>query len=178
VSIFVRGKIYECREDKPVSICIPDYNIIISDTCMGKDVTIWSNVNIYGAKIGAESKIGSFVEIRKDVVIGSRVKIEPFVFIPEGVEIEDEVFIGPSVTFTNDIYPYSVHSDGSLITDYNIVKTTIKKRASIGAGSTILCGVVIGENAMVGIGTTVVENIPAGGIVYGEKGCLRKMKNS
>jgi len=178
VSIIVRGKSYECKEDKPVSIHIPEYNIIISDTYLGKDVAIWSNVNIYGAKIGAESKIGSFVEIRKDVVIGDRVKIEPFVFIPEGVTLEDEVFIGPSVTFTNDIYPASVLPDGKLITEYDITKTFVRRRAAIGAGSTILCGVDIGENALVGVGTTIIENVPAGAVVYGEKGQLRRMKNN
>lgn len=175
MSIMVRGKRYECKENEPVDIHIPEYNIVITDTFLGENVSIWSNVNIYGTRIGKESKIGAFVEIRKDVVIGNRVKIEPFVFIPEGVEIEDEAFIGPSVTFINDIYPYSVHSDGSLITNYKIVKTTIKKRASIGAGSTILCGVVIGKNSMVGAGTTIVENVPEFMVVYGEKGKIRRM---
>ncbi len=178
MSIYVRGKLYECEMDKPVTITIPKFNIIISDSFLGKGVNIWSNVNIYGATIGKESKIGAFVEIRKDVVIGMRVKIEPFVFIPEGVTIEDEVFIGPSVAFTNDIYPASVLSDGKLITEYNITLTLIKRRASIGAGSTILCGVEIGENAIIGVGTTVVDNVPVGAVVYGMKGRLRRIKNN
>ena len=174
MSIYVRGKPYKCENDKPVNIHIPEYNIIISDTILGKDVNIWSNVNIYGARIGKEAKIGAFVEIRKDVVIGIRVKIEPFVFIPEGVTIEDEAFIGPSVTFTNDVFPASVHPDGTLITEYTITPTFVRKRASIGAGSTILCGIEIGENAIIGAGTIVTENVPKGAVVYGEKGRVRK----
>jgi UDP-2-acetamido-3-amino-2,3-dideoxy-glucuronate N-acetyltransferase len=174
MSIYIRGKVHKCAEDKPVSIHIPEYNIIISNSVLGEGVNIWSNVNIYGAIIGKESKIGAFVEIRKDVFIGVRVKIEPFVFIPEGVTIESEVFIGPSVTFTNDVYPASVHADGSLITEYEIMPTVVKRRASIGAGSTILCGVTIGENALIGLGTTVVSNVPDRALIYGEKGKLRR----
>jgi len=177
MGIYLRGKVYECAEDEPVCIHIPEYNIVITDAVLGKNVSIWSNVNIYGARIGKESKIGSFVEIRRDVVIGERVKIEPFVFIPEGVTIEDEVFIGPSVTFTNDVYPASVHSDGKLITEYRITATIVKARAAIGAGSTILCGVEIGKDALIGVGTTVVENVPDGAVVYGEKGTIKRMKN-
>ncbi|OQX55845.1 MAG: hypothetical protein B5M53_03835 [Candidatus Cloacimonas sp. 4484_209] len=151
--------------------------MLITNTVLGEGITIWSNVNIYGATIGKETKIGSFVEIRKDVAIGARVKIEPFVFIPEGVTIEDEAFIGPSVTFTNDIYPASVNPDGTLITDYNIIATFIKKRASIGAGCTLRCGITIGENAIIGAGTTVVESVPDGAVVYGEKGKIHRMRN-
>ena len=176
MSIYVRGKLYKCIVNEPVDIHIPEYNIVITDTILGEGVNIWSNVNIYGAIIGKESKIGAFVEIRKDAVIGERVKIEPFVFIPEGVRIEDEVFIGPSVTFTNDIYPASVHQDGSLINEYEITNTLIRKRASIGAGSSILCGVEIGENALIGAGTTIVKNVPAGAVAYGEKGKVRRMQ--
>ena len=177
MSIYIRGEVFECDNSKPVDIHIPDYNIIIKDSILGEGITIWSNVNIYGATIGKEAKIGSFVEIRKGVVIGARVKIEPFVFIPEGVTIEDEAFIGPSVTFTNDIYPASVNPDGTLITDYNIIATFIKRRASIGAGCTLRCGITIGENAIIGAGTTVVESIPDGAVVYGEKGRIRRMRN-
>jgi len=177
VSIYIRGKIYKCEVNKPIDIHIPEYNILISDTILGEGVSIWSNVNIYGAKIGKEAKIGAFVEIRKDVLIGNKVKIEPCVFIPEGVTIEDEAFIGPSVTFTNDVYPASVHADGTLITDYNFTPTFVRKRASIGAGSTILCGVEIGENALIGVGTTVVKNVPSGAVVYGECGRIMRMQN-
>lgn len=176
MSILVRGKKYECSAKEPVDIIIPEYNIVITGTILGEGVNIWSNVNIYGARIGNEVKIGAFCEIRKDVVIGDRVKIEPFVFIPEGVTIEDEVFIGPSVTFTNDTYPASVHPDGQLITDYHITPTIIKKRASIGAGSTVLCGVTIAEGAMIGVGTTVVDDVPKDAIVYGTKGELRRIQ--
>lgn len=171
--VLIRGKKRKI-DDGPVDLIIPEYNIVITETKIGDGTTLWSNVNIYGAEIGRECKIGAFVEIRKDVRIGDRVKIEPFVFIPEGVTIEDEVFVGPGVTFTNDKYPYSVHPDGSLITDYEITPTLVKRRASIGSGSTILCGVTIGEEAMIGIGSVVVEDVAPKAVFYGDKAKFRK----
>ena len=171
--IFVRGKKQKIP-DGPTDLLIPEYNIVITDTKIGEGTVFWSNINIYGCEIGKECKIGAFVEIRKGVRIGNRVKIEPFVVIPEGVTIEDEVFIGPGVIFTNDRYPYSVHPDGSLITDYEITPTLVKRRASIGSGSTILCGVTIGDGTMIGIGSVVVEDVKPGAVVYGEKARFRR----
>lgn len=109
------------------------------------------------------------MEIRRGVTIGRNVKIEPLVFIPEGVNIEDCVFIGPNVCFTNDFYPKSCKEDGNLITEYSIIPTFVKKGASIGAGSVILCGITIGEEAMIGAGSTVCKDVPPGMIVRGDK---------
>ena len=136
--------------------------MITKDVILGKNVKIPHPqlVNFYGCKIGDNTKIGAFVEIKKDVVIGNNVKIQPFVFIPEAVIIEDNVFIGPHVCFVNDKYPRAT-VDGKLKknSDWKKEKTLVKKGASIGANSTILCGITIGENAMIGAGSVVVKNV-------------------
>jgi len=168
IFIKIRGKDYEVKENEPVDILIPEYNIIITDTVFEPNVVIWSNVNIYGAYIGANTKIGAFVEIRKGVKIGKNVKIEPFVFIPEGVTIEDCVFLGPNVTFTNDLWPRSCEKDGTLKQDYEIVSTLVKRGASIGAQSVIKCGITIGERAMIGLGSVVTKDVPPDALVYGD----------
>lgn len=173
-TIFVRGRAHRVTGDQPVTLHIPEYNILITDTLLGEGVSLWSNVNIYGAEIGAEAKIGAFVEIRKGVKIGRRVKIEPFVFIPEGVTLEDCVFIGPNVTFTNDPYPRACDPEGNLIQTYEIVTTYVKRGASIGAGAVIRCGITIGEDALIGAGAVVVEDVPPRGIVYGPKATLKR----
>src|SRR3972149_7140797 len=143
----------------------------INDVSLGRDVKIYHHrlVNLYGCTIGDECVIGAFVEIRKTVKIGNKVKIQAGVFIPEGVTIEDEVFIGPHVVFTNDLYPRSTNPDGSLQTanDWKIIKTKVCKRASVGAGATILCGVTIGEGAMVGMGAVVIHDVKPHTIVVG-----------
>ncbi len=154
---------------------------IEKDVILGKGVKIYhpEQVNLYGCTIGDDCVIGSFVEIRKGVKIGDRVKIQAGVFIPEGVEIEDEVFLGPHVVFTNDKYPRSTNIDGSLQNpeDWKLVKTLVKKRASIGANSTIICGVTIGENAMVGAGSVVTKSVQAGTLVAGVPArVIRKIK--
>jgi acetyltransferase-like isoleucine patch superfamily enzyme len=172
--ILIRGKDYEIRNDEPVDIFIPEFNIIVKSSILGKDVLIWSNVNIYGAEIGDETKIGAFVEIRKGVKIGKRVKIEPLVFIPEGIIIEDCVFLGPNVVFTNDLYPKSCEEDGSLVQEYKITETIVKKRSALGAGSVIRCGITIGENSIIGAGSVVVDDVPPNSIFYGEKAKFRR----
>lgn len=166
VKIFIRGERMEVKN--PVELMIPKYNILVKDTKMGEGVIIWSNVNIYGAQIGSNVKIGAFVEIRRGVIIGDKVKIEPYVFIPEGVMIGEGVFIGPGVIFTNDKYPRSCNEKGELITEYKITPTHVKKNASIGAGSVILCGVTVGENALVGAGSIVTKDVPPNAVVYGK----------
>lgn len=175
--INIRGKKKKIQTNKPQNILIPEYNIVVKDTVLGEGVTIWSNVNIYGAKIGENTKIGAFVEIRKGVEIGKNVKIEPFVFIPEGVIIGNCVFLGPNVTFTNDVFPRSCNEDGKSIQDYEITPTEVKDGASIGAQSVIKCGITIGENALIGLGSTVVDNVPKEAIVYGEKAKIRRKLN-
>lgn len=144
---------------------------VSKDVILGKNVTIYHPdlVNLYGCEIGDDSKIGAFVEIKSSVKIGKRVKIQAGAFIPEGVIIEDEVFIGPHTVFTNDLYPRSTNLNGSLKEgqDWEISKTIIKKRASIGANASILCGVVVGEGALVGVGSVVTKDVPAWTIVAG-----------
>jgi UDP-2-acetamido-3-amino-2,3-dideoxy-glucuronate N-acetyltransferase len=142
---------------------------IAPDVKLGRDVVIIDMVNLYGCEIGDESKIGTFVEIQKGVRIGRRVKVSSHTFICEGVEIEDHVFIGHGVMFINDRYPRSVTPEGELQTssDWQVVATRVRKGASIGSGATILCGVEIGENAIVGAGSVVTRDVPAGTIVAG-----------
>jgi len=126
-------------------------------------------VNLYGCYIGAETKIGTFVEIQKNAMVGARCKISSHSFICEGVTIEDEVFVGHGVMFINDIYPRSTTSGGNLQTeaDWKLIETRIKRRASIGSNVTILAGVTVGENAMVGAGAVVAKDVPDYAIVAG-----------
>src|SRR5512132_3195870 len=125
---------------------------IAPDVKLGLNVKIYAFVNLYGCEIGDESKIGTFVEIQKGVKIGRRVKVSSHTFICEGVTIEDECFIGHGVMFINDRHPAAVRSDGSLKgrDDWTCEPTRVGKRASIGSGAVILCGVTIGEGALVG----------------------------
>ena len=142
---------------------------ISPDVKLGKDVKIYAYVNLYGCEIGDESKIGTFVEIQKGAKIGNRVKISSHTFICEGVTIEDEVFIGHGVMFINDKYPRSATSSGQLQTeaDWQVVPTLIKRGASIGSNATILCGVTVHEDAIVGAGSVVTRDVPARAVVAG-----------
>ena len=152
---------------KPESL--PDYTRIAPDVRLGNGVRIFAFVNLYGCSIGDNSKIGTFVEIQKKAVIGANVKVSSHTFICEGVEIEDDVFIGHNVSFINDKYPRSTSAGGQLQTeaDWEVIKTVVKKGASIGTSSTILCGVTIGEGAIVGAGSVVTRDVPAHTIVAG-----------
>ena len=145
--------------------------MIAPDVELGKDVVVFHPelVNLYGCKIGAECKIAAFVEIQRGAVLGRRVKVEAFVFIPTGVTIEDGVFIGPHVCFSNDRYPQSVDDSGNLLQvgEWHVTPTLVRKRASIGANATIVCGVTIGEGAMVGAGATVTHDVPPDSLVVG-----------
>ena len=142
---------------------------ITPDVKLGQGVRIFGFVNLYGCEIGDESKIGTFVEIQKGAKIGRRCKISSHTFICEGVTIEDEVFIGHSVTFTNDLYPKATNPDGSLqlATDWACLKTVVKRGAASGSGATLLCGITIGEKAIVGAGSVVTKDVPAGAVVAG-----------
>jgi UDP-2-acetamido-3-amino-2,3-dideoxy-glucuronate N-acetyltransferase len=144
---------------------------IASDVIIGSGVRIFQPdlVNLYGCSIGADTKVGAFVEIQKNASIGERCKISSHSFICEGVTIEDECFVGHGVKFTNDVYPRAVNEDGSPQTeaDWKVVKTVVKKRASIGSNATILAGITIGEGALIGAGAVVTHDVPSFAIVAG-----------
>lgn len=142
---------------------------IAPDVRLGKDVKIFGFVNLYGCTIGDGSKVGSFVEIQKNATVGANVKVSSHTFICEGVTIEDEVFIGHNVSFINDKYPRSTNSQGTLQTevDWAVCQTLVKRGASIGTSATILCGVTIGENAIVGAGSVVTRDVPDNSVVAG-----------
>lgn len=146
-----------------------DFVRIAPDVKLGQGVRIYAFVNLYGCEIGDESKVGTFVEIQKGARIGRRVKISSHAFICEGVTIEDEVFIGHSVVFINDKYPQATTADGELQTeaDWVCIPTLVKRGASIGSNATIMCGVTIGERAMVGAGSVVTHDVPDGAVVAG-----------
>jgi acetyltransferase-like isoleucine patch superfamily enzyme len=146
---------------------------------LGKDVKLSKFINLYGCEIGDETKVGAFVEIQKNASVGRRCKISSHTFICEGVNIEDNVFIGHSVTFINDVYPRATVPDGGLQTeaDWKVEKTRICKGASIGSGSTILCNVTIGENAIVGAGSLVTKDVPPNAIVVGNPAKLLRFVN-
>lgn len=147
----------------------PEFSRISKDVKLGRDVKIYAFVNLYGCEIDDESKVGTFVEIQRNVKIGKRVKVSSHSFICEGVTIEDYVFIGHGVKFINDRYPRSTNPDGSLQTDedWRVIPTIVKKGASIGTNATILCGITIGEGAIVGAGSVVIKDVPANTIVAG-----------
>ena len=142
---------------------------IAPDVKLGRDVRIFAFVNLYGCEIGNETKIGAFVEIQKGVTVGARCKISSHTFICEGVTIEDAVFVGHGVTFINDVRPRSTNAAGGLQSDadWTLQRTAVRKGASIGSGATILGGITIGENALVGAGSVVTRDVPPHSIVVG-----------
>ena len=152
---------------------------IASDVKLGKDVKIYDFVNLYGCEIGDNTKVGTFVEIQKGAKIGKNCKISSHTFICEGVTIEDNVFIGHNVTFINDKYPRATTAEGTLQgeKDWVCIPTLVKKGASVGSSSTILSGVTIGENALVGAGSVVTRDVPAHTTAAGNPArILRKTK--
>jgi UDP-2-acetamido-3-amino-2,3-dideoxy-glucuronate N-acetyltransferase len=138
---------------------IPRFSVSKGVT-LGHGARVYDQVNLYKCKIGKNTKVDAFVYIEEDVVVGDNCKIRPFVFIPTGVTIEDNVFIAPNVTFTNDKYPRAYG-------DWSLLKTRVKRYASIGAGSVINPGVTIGENALIGAGSTVTRDIPDNAVAHG-----------
>ncbi len=147
----------------------PSYQRIAADVKLGQRVKIFAFTNLYGCSIGDDTKIGTFVEIQKGAHVGARCKISSHSFICEGVTIEDEVFIGHGVTFINDRFPRATNADGQLQTeaDWKCDATRVKRGASVGSGVTILCGVTIGERAIIGAGSVVTKDVPAGAVVAG-----------
>ena len=142
---------------------------IAPDVKLGQNVSIHAFVNLYGCSIGEGSRVGAFVEIQKNASIGKNVKVSSHTFICEGVTIEDDVFVGHNVSFINDKYPRATTDGGTPQTeaDWSVIKTVVKRGASIGTSSTILCGITIGENAVVGAGSVVTHDVPANAIVAG-----------
>lgn len=142
---------------------------IAPDVKLGQRVKVFAFTNLYGCEVGDDSKIGAFVEIQKGARIGKRCKVSSHTFVCEGVTLEDEVFIGHGVTFINDRFPRATANGGQLQTeaDWACVPTTVKRGASVGSGATILCGVSIGERAIVGAGSVVTKDVPDGAIVAG-----------
>ena len=146
-----------------------EYCRIAADIKLGKDVKISDFVNLHGCTIGDNTKVGTFVEIRKNAFIGRNCRISTHTFICEGVTIEDDVFIGHNVTFINDMYPRSTVERGGLQTeaDGKVIPTYVKKGASVGSGATILAGITVGEGAIVGAGAVVTKDVPSWTIVAG-----------
>ena len=150
---------------------------IAPDVKLGKRVRIFAFTNLYGCVIGDDVKIGTFVEIQKGVRIGNRCKISSHSFICEGVTLEDEVFIGHNVTFINDRIPRATDAGGQLQTeaDWKCIPTLVKKGASIGSSATLLCGITVGEYAVVGAGSVVTKDVPPHSVVVGNPAKVLKM---
>ena len=146
------------------------------DVLLGKDVKLSKFVNLYGCTIGDFTKIGSFVEVQKNVTIGRYCKISSHTFVCEGVTIEDNVLVGHNVSFINDTYPRATNPKGELKTeqDWKVEPTLVKKGASIGSGATILCNITIGENSIIGAGSVVTKDVPPDCIVVGNPAKVKR----
>ncbi|MDT5269251.1 MAG: hypothetical protein QOH49_1437 [Acidobacteriota bacterium] len=147
----------------------PEFCRVAPDVELGRDVKLYSFVNLYGCRVGDETRVGTFVEIQKGASVGARCKISSHTFICEGVTLEDEVFVGHGVMFINDRLPRATRADGSPQTeeDWTLEATVVRRGASIGSNATILCGIEIGERAVVGAGAVVTKSVPAGAVVAG-----------
>lgn len=160
------------------SMMTTDFKNIASDVVLGTGVKIYNFVNLYGCEIGDDSRIGTFVEIQAGVKIGKRCKIQSHTFICEGVTIEDEVMVAHGVMFINDLDPAATDLQGNLKgqKDWHCVATRVCRRASIGSNATILGGVTIGENALVGAGSVVTHDVPPNTVVAGNPARVRRMR--
>jgi len=165
-----------CGPEFHVNNTVQAHQLIAPDVKLGKGARIFGFVNLYGCEIGEDSKIGTFVEVQKGARIGARCKVSSHTFICEGVIIEDEVFIGHGVMFTNDLYPRATTDSGQLQTDsdWKCVETIVRRGASIGSNATLLCGITIGERAIVGAGSVVTRDVPAGAVVAGNPAGIKK----
>ena len=142
---------------------------IAPDVKLGRNVRLFGYANLYGCELGDDVKVGPFVEIQKGVKVGNRCKISSHSFLCQGVVLEDDVFVGHNVTFTNDMYPRATNGNGTMQTeaDWECLPTVVKRGASIGSGATLLCGITIGENALIGAGSVVVRDVPPDMVVAG-----------
>jgi acetyltransferase-like isoleucine patch superfamily enzyme len=147
----------------------PNHTLVAPDVKLGKGVVLNAFINLYGCTIGDGTRIGTFVEVQKNACIGARCKIQSHTFICEGVTIEDEVFIGHGVMFINDLLPRATAATGGLQTeaDWKVLPTLVKRGASIGSNATILGGITIGENSLIGAGSVVTRDIPDNTIAAG-----------
>lgn len=146
-----------------------NFQNIADSVKLGENIKIFDFVNLYGCEIGDNTKVGTFVEIQKGAKIGKNCKVSSHSFICEGVTIEDDVFVGHNVTFINDVYPRAATAGGKMQTDddWKCIPTLIKKGASIGSSTTLLCGITVGENAIIGAGSVVTKDVPPNTIVAG-----------
>lgn len=158
---------------------VAGHQLIAPNVKLGRDVQIYAFVNLYGCEIGDHTRIGCFVEIQKGAKIGARCKISSHTFICEGVELESEVFVGHGVTFINDQYPRATSDTGELQTeaDWTCQRTLVRRGASIGSGATLLGGITIGEKAIIGAGSVVTKDVPAGAIVAGNPARIIKSQH-
>jgi acetyltransferase-like isoleucine patch superfamily enzyme len=152
------------------------YLSIAPDVTLGKDVKLSQFINLYGCRVGDNTKIGAFVEIQKNASVGSNCKISSHSFICEGVTIEDDVFIGHGVMFINDLFPRATSGEGKLQTeaDWKVERTLVSKGASIGSGATILANITIGKNALIGAGSVVTKDVPENAVVAGNPARVRR----
>ncbi len=155
-----------------------EFSSIAADVVLGRGVRIHRFVNLYGCSIGDGTRVGAFVEIQKGAAVGARCKISSHTFICEGVTIEDEVFVGHGVMFTNDRRPRAARPDGRPQTeeDWTLERTVVRRGASIGSNATILCGLEIGERAVVGAGAVVTKSVPPGAVVAGNPARIIKSR--
>ena len=162
------------RSKKPAQ---KPFQQIAPDVKLGKGVRIYAFTNLYGCEIGDDVKIGTFVEIQKGAKIGDRCKISSHSFVCEGVILEEEVFVGHNVTFINDRYPRATNAEGRLQSeaDWQCIPTLVKKGASIGSGATLLCGITVGEYAIVGAGSVVTKDVPPHSVVVGNPAKVLKL---
>lgn len=155
----------------------PSYQKIAPDVKLGRGVRIYAFTNLYGCQIGDDARIGAFVEIQKGARIGHRCKISSHTFICEGVVLEDDVFVGHNVTFINDPYPRATNEAGLPQTeaDWKCIPTRVERGASIGSGATLLCGVTVGQRAIIGAGSVVTRDVPADAVVAGNPARILRM---
>lgn len=155
---------------------MPRFACVADDVRLGPRVRLSPFVNLYGCEIGGDTRLGAFVEVQRGAMIGQRCKISSHTFICSGVTIEDEVFVGHGVVFINDRNPRATTEDGAPQTesDWRMEGTVVRRGASIGSGSVILCGVEIGAGAMVGAGAVVTRDVPPGAVVTGNPARVRR----
>jgi acetyltransferase-like isoleucine patch superfamily enzyme len=157
-----------------------NYVRIAPDVRLGRNVAVHCFVNLYGCRVGDDTRIGAFVEIQKNVVVGARCKISSHAFLCEGVTVEDDCFIGHHVCFINDAYPRATNADGAPQgeKDWRVVPTRVCRGASIGSGAVVLCGVTIGAGALVGAGAVVTRDVAPNEVVAGVPARLLRSQNS